>query len=157
MTTISNVVPSQFDDIVPLSQKPSQDDRDALKSYFHLFSRLYPCGECAAEFQMLLKEYPPQVSAARPSLLLFSSLSRFSSQYLFVEISSTVLTVLVSQTSSRKSASMWLCFVHNLINERLGKPEFDCLTLDETYDCGCGPEGALALGSATAPATESHV
>lgn len=25
-------------------------------------SRLYPCGECAAEFQALLKEYPPQAS-----------------------------------------------------------------------------------------------
>lgn len=36
---------------------------------------------------------------------------------------------------------MWLCHVHNLINERLGKPEFDCLLLDEIYDCGCGPEG----------------
>lgn len=36
---------------------------------------------------------------------------------------------------------MWLCHVHNLVNERLGKPEFDCLTLTETYDCGCGPEG----------------
>lgn len=36
---------------------------------------------------------------------------------------------------------MWLCHVHNLVNERLGKPEFDCLTLNETYDCGCGPEG----------------
>jgi hypothetical protein len=33
---------------------------------------------------------------------------------------------------------MWLCHVHNLVNERLGKPEFDCLTLDATYDCGCG-------------------
>lgn len=46
-----------------------------------------------------------------------------------------------SKTSSRKSASLWLCHVHNLVNARLGKPEFDCLTLDATYDCGCGPEG----------------
>jgi len=45
-----------------LSQTPTDDDRQALKSYFHLFARLYPCGECAAEFQKLLKEYPPQVS-----------------------------------------------------------------------------------------------
>ena len=44
------------------------------------------------------------------------------------------------QTSSRKSASLWLCYVHNLINLRLGKEEFDCLTLDATYDCGCGDE-----------------
>jgi hypothetical protein len=36
---------------------------------------------------------------------------------------------------------MWLCHVHNLINARLGKADFDCLMLDETYDCGCGPEG----------------
>ncbi|EIW71700.1 hypothetical protein TREMEDRAFT_23431, partial [Tremella mesenterica DSM 1558] len=82
---------------------PTPDDRSALKSYFHLFSRLYPCGECAQEFQLLLKEYPPQ-------------------------------------TSSRKSASLWLCHIHNLVNARLGKPEFDCLTLDATYDCGCGDE-----------------
>lgn len=44
------------------------------------------------------------------------------------------------QTSSRKAASLWLCHVHNLVNERLGKEEFDCLTLDSTYDCGCGEE-----------------
>ncbi|WRT69485.1 uncharacterized protein IL334_006471 [Kwoniella shivajii] len=85
--------------------EPKEGDRQALKSFFHLFSRLYPCGECATEFQKLLKEYPPQ-------------------------------------TSSRKSASLWLCHVHNLVNERLGKPEFDCLTLDETYDCGCGEESS---------------
>ena len=24
------------------------------------------------------------------------------------------------------------------MNERLGKPDFDCAHLDETYDCGCG-------------------
>jgi FAD-linked sulfhydryl oxidase len=31
-----------------------------------------------------------------------------------------------------------LCFVHNEVNQRLEKPEFDCAHLDETYDCGCG-------------------
>lgn len=31
-----------------------------------------------------------------------------------------------------------LCFLHNQVNERLKKPEFDCAHLDETYDCGCG-------------------
>ncbi|WVQ96176.1 hypothetical protein IAU59_003279 [Kwoniella sp. CBS 9459] len=114
--------------------EPTEDDRQALKSFFHLFSRLYPCGECAAEFQLLLKEYPPQ-------------------------------------TSSRKSASLWLCHVHNLVNERLGKPEFDCLTLDATYDCGCGDESAsvtlndgvslptetaLTLGAEPAPEAEGN-
>ena len=31
-----------------------------------------------------------------------------------------------------------LCFVHNQVNARLLKPEFDCANLDATYDCGCG-------------------
>lgn len=42
-------------------EEPTQDERDALDNYFHLFSRLYPCGECAAEFQQLLQKFPPQV------------------------------------------------------------------------------------------------
>ena len=37
--------------------------------------------------------------------------------------------------------------MHNVINERLGKPEFDCLTLDEKYDCGCGPEGSAPVSA----------
>ncbi|TXT13300.1 hypothetical protein VHUM_00667 [Vanrija humicola] len=96
--------------------KPTPDDRETLKNYFHLFARLYPCGECAAHFQKLLKEYPPQ-------------------------------------TSSRKSASLWLCSLHNMVNKRLGKPDFDCLTLDSTYDCGCN--GTNATTSASSSATEN--
>ena len=42
-----------------------------------------------------------------------------------------------------------LCFVHNLVNERLGKPEFDCANLDATYDCGCGDEPVSAPSKAS--------
>ncbi|KAH8115172.1 ERV/ALR sulfhydryl oxidase domain-containing protein [Phellopilus nigrolimitatus] len=84
-------------------EEPTEDERSALDSYFHLQSRLYPCGECATEFQKLLKEFPPQ-------------------------------------TSSRRAAALWLCHVHNQVNERLEKPIFDCAHLDDTYDCGCGDE-----------------
>lgn len=41
-----------------------------------------------------------------------------------------------------------------MVNERLGKPEFDCLTLDKTYDCGCGPESA-SLSSTASQARET--
>ncbi|KAF8870484.1 ERV/ALR sulfhydryl oxidase domain-containing protein [Infundibulicybe gibba] len=92
-------------------EKPTPDEREALRTYLHLTSRLYPCGECAAEFQQLLKTFPPQ-------------------------------------TSSRRSASTWLCAVHNKVNERLQKPSFDCAHLDETYDCGCGEQPST---SETAP------
>jgi len=93
-------------------EHPTDDEREALRSYFYLTSRLYPCGECAAEFQQLLELYPPQ-------------------------------------TSSRLSASAWLCFVHNHVNERLGKPIFDCAHLDDEYDCGCGDDSAEPTTSST--------
>jgi FAD-linked sulfhydryl oxidase len=35
---------------------------------------------------------------------------------------------------------MWGCFVHNIVNKRLKKPEFDCEKGIEAYDCGCGDE-----------------
>ncbi|KAJ5923806.1 FAD-linked sulfhydryl oxidase ERV2 [Penicillium verhagenii] len=81
-------------------EKPTQDEQDALRTYIHLFARLYPCGECAEHFQQHINKYPPQVS-------------------------------------SRKAAAGWACFVHNEVNEMLGKPEFDCNNLGSFYDCGC--------------------
>ena len=44
-------------------KKPTVDEREALNSYLHLFARLYPCGECAAHFQLLLRKYPPQTGS----------------------------------------------------------------------------------------------
>ena len=41
---------------------PTADEKAALKSYIHLFQRLYPCGECAEHFGEILKKFPPQVS-----------------------------------------------------------------------------------------------
>jgi FAD-linked sulfhydryl oxidase len=43
--------------------EPTKDESDALKSYIHLFARLYPCGECAQHFQQILKKYPPQTGS----------------------------------------------------------------------------------------------
>lgn len=43
--------------------KPTADEKEALRSYIHLFQRLYPCGECAAHFGELLRQFPPQVSS----------------------------------------------------------------------------------------------
>jgi FAD-linked sulfhydryl oxidase len=43
--------------------KPTKDDSQALKSFVHLFARLYPCGECARHFQQILQKFPPQVAS----------------------------------------------------------------------------------------------
>ncbi|OIW34234.1 Erv1/Alr family protein [Coniochaeta ligniaria NRRL 30616] len=42
------------------------------------------------------------------------------------------------QVGGRNAASGWACLVHNEVNKRLKKPEFDCTKLD--YDCGCGED-----------------
>ncbi|KAJ8517512.1 hypothetical protein ONZ45_g5322 [Pleurotus djamor] len=99
-------------------ESPTADERDALNSYFHLTSRLYPCGDCATHFQALLKKFPPQ-------------------------------------TSSRRAASSWLCFVHNQVNERLKKPIFDCAHLDDEYDCGCGDDPTSTKKTSAATSTDA--
>ncbi|KAL2261727.1 hypothetical protein VTK26DRAFT_3495 [Humicola hyalothermophila] len=44
------------------------------------------------------------------------------------------------QTSSRNAAAGWACFVHNEVNKRLHKEQFDCSKIGDFYDCGCGDE-----------------
>ncbi|EEH06364.1 thiol oxidase [Histoplasma capsulatum G186AR] len=43
--------------------KPSAEQQETLRSFIYLFSRLYPCGECASHFQAHLAKFPPQVSS----------------------------------------------------------------------------------------------
>ncbi|KAK3677636.1 hypothetical protein LTR78_002486 [Recurvomyces mirabilis] len=103
---------------------PSQDEQTALKSYIHLFVRLYPCGECAEHFRQIVEKYPPQVS-------------------------------------SRSSAAVWACHVHNEVNKSLGKEVFDCSKIGDFYDCGCAEdakdemsEKALGTGEGKAEMSE---
>ncbi|KAF2265593.1 hypothetical protein CC78DRAFT_444802, partial [Lojkania enalia] len=84
-------------------EKPTDDEKEALRSFVHLFQRLYPCGECAEHFGTVLVKYPPQVH-------------------------------------SRSAAAMWGCYVHNIVNQRLHKPEFNCEDIGDAYDCGCAED-----------------
>ncbi|EMC91120.1 hypothetical protein BAUCODRAFT_52163, partial [Baudoinia panamericana UAMH 10762] len=43
--------------------RPTADESAALKSYIDLFTRLYPCGECAEHFTHIVAKFPPQVSS----------------------------------------------------------------------------------------------
>lgn len=44
------------------------------------------------------------------------------------------------QTSSRQTAAMWGCHIHNKVNDRLGHEIYDCTNILEDYDCGCGKD-----------------
>ncbi|BFZ57837.1 hypothetical protein PYCC9005_004891 [Savitreella phatthalungensis] len=51
------------------------------------------------------------------------------------------------QAGGRKAAALWGCRVHNEVNKRLGKGEYDCTTVLEDYDCGCGQTDPPSPGS----------
>src|SRR5690349_11299494 len=53
------------------------------------------------------------------------------------------------QTSSRASLSTCARSVHNIVNVRLGKPELDCSTLADVYECGCADEPIAEEGGAS--------
>lgn len=80
--------------------KPTEDEKGAYLDFLGLFSRLYPCGDCASHFQMLMQRYPPRVG-------------------------------------SRQEIAQWTCEAHNLVNERLGKPNYNCTGIEQKYLCGC--------------------
>jgi len=46
------------------------------------------------------------------------------------------------QTSSRSSAAVWACHVHNEVNKSLDKEIFDCSNIGDFYDCGCAEDEA---------------
>jgi FAD-linked sulfhydryl oxidase len=43
--------------------KPTPEESASLKTYIHLFQRLYPCGECSEHFGKILQRFPPQTSS----------------------------------------------------------------------------------------------
>lgn len=46
------------------------------------------------------------------------------------------LKVSPPQTGSQKKLSQWLCDIHNEVNKKLGKPEFDCKLVDQRWKDG---------------------
>jgi len=86
--------------------KPSPQQQEDMKNLFNIWSRVYPCKECADDMKDDLKQEPPDVR-------------------------------------SRVDLSQWLCRLHNKVNRKLGKQEFDCRKVDERWmegwkDGSCG-------------------
>ncbi|VEU23603.1 DEKNAAC104503 [Brettanomyces naardenensis] len=44
------------------------------------------------------------------------------------------------QLNSRKNAAVWGCHIHNQVNKVLHHDIYDCATILEDYDCGCGAD-----------------
>ncbi|XP_078451024.1 FAD-linked sulfhydryl oxidase ALR [Lampetra fluviatilis] len=80
-------------------EQPSTQQRRDMGEMVRLFSRFYPCEDCATDMRERIEMRPPD-------------------------------------TSSRRGLSQWMCGLHNDVNRRLGKPQFDCSRVDERWKDG---------------------
>ncbi|XP_075421855.1 FAD-linked sulfhydryl oxidase ALR [Ascaphus truei] len=78
---------------------PTSKQQQNMKNLIYLFSKFYPCDECAEDLRERLTTTQPD-------------------------------------TSSRHNFSQWMCLLHNDVNRKLGKLEFDCSKVDERWRDG---------------------
>lgn len=83
-------------------------------------SNFYPCGDCASHLRTYIKAHPPTTTSQSSFSLWMCQMVRV---FFFL-----VIACFASAESRRKQ--------HNDVNERLGKPQFDCAKTDERWRDG---------------------
>lgn len=112
---------------------PSMPDKEAKEklgraswAYFHTLLARFPdepTAEQSEKLKQFIKLYAELYPCGECSYHFVKTLKRYP-----------------PQVSSRTAAALWGCSIHNIVNDYLGKEHYDCSTILEDYDCGCGDD-----------------
>ncbi|CAK9442253.1 uncharacterized protein LODBEIA_P59960 [Lodderomyces beijingensis] len=149
-TTPSSLEQSQNEDadfkIQPVGEAIAMDQEPTLEAFMPKMANETLKQELGRAswrlFHTILARYPDSPSQTEQSTLS-SYIMLFAQVYPCGDCARHFQKLLASyppQTKSRKTAALWGCDIHNKVNERLGKMEYDCTTILEDYDCGCGSD-----------------
>ncbi|KAL1427278.1 hypothetical protein MTO96_017568 [Rhipicephalus appendiculatus] len=122
-------------------KRPSAEQQRDAEQFFRLFARLYPCKECAQDFRhrVWLFAIVGEESCVqrRPWPLSGIKLPRRKAPISHAKSARSIgLDSSPPRVTSRTELAQWLCEQHNVVNRKLGKPEFDCSRVDERWRRG---------------------
>jgi len=105
-------------------ERPTREDREALRGLAHGLARLYPCAECR-------QHLPSDLAAASPPMRRPGQGGGEGA-----DGDSGADDADGDAASSRAAAERWACKLHNSVNARLDKPAYDCARVGERWRDG---------------------
>ena len=107
-------------------RSPSAYEQAHAAAFYRALAALYPCTHCREDFHTAVAADPPRRAG--------DALAALFCIYHLADPRRHVLR----RVESREALAVWLCGQHNVVNAKLGKPQFPCdfATLDTRWRTG---------------------
>ncbi|XP_074639499.1 FAD-linked sulfhydryl oxidase ALR-like isoform X1 [Acropora palmata] len=113
---------------------PTQQQQSDMITFVKLFSKFFPCEDCASHLRKRSVEQTKSLSLIN----ILPQLKSIKKEHLLCAIGVWIgrLQTHPPDTRDRLSFCQWMCHMHNEVNRRIGKEEFDCSKVDERWRDG---------------------